>query len=112
MLPHLRRKLGQDHPVTLIAWFGIAQQLAERGDDAGAEKRTEFRYMLPDLRRKLGAEHPHTLAAVEWLDYIQAKKDDRSSATRPRRKVSNEKEGHRGRVGPAIRAENLQGDRA
>jgi len=83
MLPHLRRKLGPDHPVTLIAWFSIAQQLAARGDDAGAEK--EFRYMLPDLRRKLGADHPHTLAAIEWIDYIQAKKDDRSSATRPRR---------------------------
>ena len=82
MLPHLRRKLGPDHPVTLIAWFSITQQLAARGDDAGAEK--EFRYMLPDLRRKLGADHPHTLAAIEWIDYIQAKKDDRSSATRPR----------------------------
>jgi hypothetical protein len=45
--------------------------------------------MLPDLRRKLGVDHPHTLAAVECLDYIQAKKDDRSSATRPRRNVSN-----------------------
>jgi len=83
MLPHLRRKLGADHPVTLIAWFSVAQQLAARGDDAGAEK--EFRHMLPDLRRKLGADHPHTLAAGEWIDYIEAKKDDQSSATRPRR---------------------------
>ena len=82
MLPHLRRKLGPDQPVTLIAWFSIVQQMAARGDDAGAEK--EFRYMLPDLRRKLGADHPHTLAAVEWIDYIHAKKDGRSSATRPR----------------------------
>jgi hypothetical protein len=40
--------------------------------------------MLPDLRRKLGPDHPHTLAAVEWIDYIQAKKVGRSSATRPR----------------------------
>jgi serine/threonine protein kinase len=87
MLPHLRRKLGPDHPVTLIAWFGIAQQLAARGDDAGAEK--EFRHMLPHLRRKLGPDHPHTLAAIEWLDYIQAKKNDRSSTTQPRRKVSS-----------------------
>ena len=83
MLPHLRRRLGPDHLVTLIAWFSIAQQLAARGDDTGAEK--EFRYMLPDLRRKLGADHPHTLAAIEWIDYIQAKKDNRSAATRPRR---------------------------
>ena len=82
MLPHLRRKLGPDHPVTLIAWFSIAQQLAARGDDAGAEK--EFRYMLPHLRRKLGSDHPNTLAAIEWIDYIQARKDDRSAAPRPR----------------------------
>ena len=81
MLPHLRRKLGPDHAVTLIAWFSIAQQLAARGDHAGAEK--EFRYMLPHLRRKLGPDHPNTLAAIEWTDYIQAKKDDRSAAPRP-----------------------------
>ena len=81
MLPHLRRKLGPDQPVTLIAWFSITRQMAARGDDAGAVK--EFRYMLPDLRRKLGADHPHTLAAVEWIDFIEAKKHG-SSATRPR----------------------------
>ena len=81
MLPHLRRKLGPDQPVTLIAWFSIARQMAARGDDAGAEK--EFRYMLPDLRRKLGADHPHTLAAIEWIDYIEARKHG-SPATRPR----------------------------
>ncbi len=83
MLPHLRRKLGPDHAVTLIAWFSIAQQLAAHGDHAGAQK--EFRYMLPHLRRKLGPDHPNTLAAVEWIDYIEAKKDDRSAAPRPPR---------------------------
>ncbi|MGH3405986.1 MAG: protein kinase domain-containing protein [Streptosporangiaceae bacterium] len=82
MLPHLQRKLGQDHPITLIAWFNIAQQMAARGDHAGAEK--EFRYMLPGLQRKLGPDHPNTLAATEWIDHIQAKKDDRPSAPRPR----------------------------
>ena len=82
MLPHLRRRLGQDHQVTLIAWFSIAQQMAARGDDAGAEK--EFRYMLPYLRRTLGPDHLTTLAAIKWIDYIQRRKDDRSSATRPR----------------------------
>jgi len=81
LLPHLRRKLGPDHPDTLATWFSIAQQLAARGDHAGAEK--EFRYMLPHLRRKLGPDHPNTLAAIEWTDYIQAKKDDRSAAPRP-----------------------------
>ena len=82
LLPHLRRRLGPDHPDTLATWFSIAQQLAARGDDAGAEK--EFRYMLPHLRRKLGLDHPVTLAAIKWIDYIQAKKDDRSAAPRPR----------------------------
>ena len=82
LLPRLRRRLGPDHPDTLATWFSIAQQLAARGDDAGAEK--EFRYMLPHLRRRLGPDHPSTLAATEWIDYIQAKKDDRSTAPRPR----------------------------
>ena len=80
MLPHLRSRLGPDHPVTLIAWFRIAQQLAERGDDAGAEK--EFRDMLPHLRNGFGTDDPNTLAAIEWIDYIQAKKDDRTSDLR------------------------------
>jgi hypothetical protein len=68
--------------MTLIAWSIIAQQLAARGDHAGAEK--EFRDMLPQLQHQLGPDHPNTLAAIEWIDYIQAKKDDRSSAPRPR----------------------------
>jgi len=79
MLPHLQRKLSPGHQITLIAWFYIAQQLAARGDDAGAEK--EFRYMLPQLRRILGPDHPNTRAAI---DYLQAKKDHRPGAPRPR----------------------------
>ncbi len=82
LLTGLRRRLGADHPDTLATWFSIAQQMAVRGDHAGAEK--EFRYMLPHLQRKLGPDHPNTLAAAEWIDYIQARKDDRSSAPRPR----------------------------
>jgi serine/threonine protein kinase len=82
MLPHLRRKLGPDHPVTLTTWFNIAQQMAARGDHTGAEK--EFRYMLPHMRRGLGPDHPNTLAATEWINHIQANKDDRPSAPRPR----------------------------
>ena len=82
MLPHLRRRLGPDHPVTLVTWFSIAQELAACGDHAGAEK--EFRYMLPHLRRRLGPDHPSTLATIEWIDYIQANKDNRSSAPPPR----------------------------
>jgi serine/threonine protein kinase len=80
MLPHLRSRLGPDHPVTLIAWFRIAQHLAGRGDDARAEQ--EFRDMLPHLRNGFGADDPNTLAAIEWIDYIQAKKDDRTCALR------------------------------
>jgi hypothetical protein len=82
MLPHLRRRLGPDHPVTLSAWFSDARQLAARGDDTGAEK--EFRHLLPHLRRALGPDHPNTLTAVEWIDYLQARNDDRSSAPQPR----------------------------
>ena len=37
MLPHLERKLGRDHRVTLILWFSIAREMAARGDYAGAE---------------------------------------------------------------------------
>ena len=82
MLPHLQRQLGPDHPIALIAWCSLAQQMAARGDHAGAEK--EFRYMLPHLQRQLGPDHPKTLAATEWIDYIKAENNDRSSAPRPR----------------------------
>jgi hypothetical protein len=77
----LRRSLGPDHPATLTAWFGIARELAARGDHAGAEK--EFRYMLPYLRRKLGPDHPNTLTVSKWIDYIEAGKDGRPSVPRP-----------------------------
>jgi hypothetical protein len=70
MLPHLRRKLGLDHQVTLIAWFSMAQQMAARGDKAGAAK--EFRDMLPHLWRKLGPDHPDTRAAIDWIDRLSA----------------------------------------
>ena len=69
VLPHLERKLGPDHPVTLILWFSIAREMAARGDRAGAVD--EFRDMLPHLRRRLGPDHPDTLAAAEWIDDIQ-----------------------------------------
>jgi hypothetical protein len=63
VLPHLERRLGLDHPVTLTLWFSIAREMAERGDQAGAAK--EFRAMLPYLSRRLGPDHPHTRAAAE-----------------------------------------------
>ena len=63
VLPHLERRLGLDHPVTLTLWFSIAREMAERGDRAGAAK--EFRDMLPYLSRRLGPDHPHTRAAAE-----------------------------------------------
>jgi hypothetical protein len=65
VLPHLERKLGSDHPVTLVLWLSIAREMAARGDRAGAEK--EFRDLLPHLERKLGPDHPDTLAAAEWI---------------------------------------------
>jgi hypothetical protein len=69
MLPDLERKLGPDHPVTLILWFNIAQRMVARGDHAGA--RDEFRDMLPHLRRRLGPHHPDTMAAAKWIDSMQ-----------------------------------------
>jgi hypothetical protein len=63
VLPHLERRLGLDHPVTLTLWFSIAREMAERGDQAGAAK--EFRDMLPYLSRRLGPDDPHTRAAAE-----------------------------------------------
>ena len=73
VLPHLEQRLGPDHPVTLILWFGIAREMVARGNHAGAEN--EFRDMLPHLRRRLGSEHRDTLAATAWIDYLQGKKD-------------------------------------
>jgi Tetratricopeptide repeat len=75
VLPHLEQKLGPDHPVTLVLWFSIGQEMVARGDYARAEK--EFRDMLPYLRRNLGPDHPDTLAADEWINYIQGKEDSR-----------------------------------
>jgi hypothetical protein len=71
VLPHLERRLGSDHPVTIVLWFSIATEMAARGNHAGAAD--EFRDMLPILRRRLGRYHPDTLAAAEWIDYLQAK---------------------------------------
>jgi len=68
VLPHLERRLGRDHPVTLIARLGIAREMAARGEHAGAEQ--EFRGILPHLRRKLGPDHPDTLAAAEWVEAL------------------------------------------
>ena len=68
VLPHLERKLGPDHPVTLVLWFSIAREMAARGDHARALK--EFRDMLPHLERKLGPDHPDTLAAAEGIANI------------------------------------------
>jgi Tetratricopeptide repeat len=69
ILPHLERKLGPDHPVTLVLWFSMAREMAARGDHAGALK--QFRAMLPHLERKLGPDHPDTLTAAEWIANIQ-----------------------------------------
>ena len=77
VLPHLERKLGPDHPVTLVLWFSIAQEMVARGDYATAGD--EFRDMLPHLRQKLGPDHPDTLAADKWIDYLQSKENVLSS---------------------------------
>ncbi len=82
VLSRLERRLGPDHAVTLILWFSIAREMAAHGDHAGAK--AEFRDMLPHLRQGLGPDHPDTLAAIEWIDYLHGKKDERDAADQPR----------------------------
>jgi serine/threonine protein kinase len=62
-----RHTLGPDHPDTLATRFRLAQEMAARGDHAGAEE--EFRGLLTGLRRRLGPDHPDTLAA--WFSIAQ-----------------------------------------
>jgi serine/threonine protein kinase len=77
VLAYLERQpgLAADHPVTVILWVSIAREMAARGDYAGAEE--ELRDLLPHLKLTLGPDHPDTLAVLEWIDYLQGKKDDR-----------------------------------
>jgi hypothetical protein len=62
-----RYRPDPDHQDALSTRFSIAQQLAARGDHAGAER--EFRELLPRLRRGLGPDHPDTLAT--WFSIAQ-----------------------------------------
>ena len=80
VLAYLQRQPGLDHPVTVILWANIAKEMAARGDRGGAEE--EFRDLLPHLKLTLGPDHPDTLAALEWIDYLQGKKDDRPAEPR------------------------------
>ncbi len=80
VLAYLERQLGPDHPVTAILWVSIAREMAAGGDHAGAQE--EFRDLLPHLERALGPDHPDTLAALEWIDYLQGKRDDRLAEPR------------------------------
>jgi len=60
-LARQRHTLGPDHHDTLATRFSIAQQMAARGDHAGAEE--EFRAVFAARQRKLGPEHSETLLA-------------------------------------------------
>jgi hypothetical protein len=80
VLAYLQRQPGLDHPVTVILWVNIAREMAAGGDHGGAEE--EFRDLLPHLKLTLGPDHPDTLAALEWIDYLQGKKDDRPAEPR------------------------------
>jgi serine/threonine-protein kinase len=80
VLAYLQRKPGLDHPVTVILWLNIAKEMVARGDHAGAEE--EFRDLLPHLKLTLGRDHPDTLAALEWIDYLERKRKDRSAEPR------------------------------
>jgi hypothetical protein len=81
VLAYLQRQPGLNHPVTVILWVSIAREMVARGDHAGAEE--EFRDLLPHLTLTLGVDHPDTLAALEWIDYLQGKKNDQPA--KPRR---------------------------
>jgi hypothetical protein len=68
----------RDHPDTLITWFSIAQEMAARGEHAGAEE--EFRAVLPHLERKLGLDHPVTLTLWFSIAREMAERGDRDGA--------------------------------
>jgi tRNA A-37 threonylcarbamoyl transferase component Bud32/tetratricopeptide (TPR) repeat protein len=74
VLAYLQRQPGLDHPVTVILWANIAKEMVARGDLAGAEE--EFRDLLPHVKLTLGRDHPDTLAVLEWIDYLERKRND------------------------------------
>jgi hypothetical protein len=74
--PHARP--GPDDPDPSRSWFGVADQLAARGDHAGAER--EFRHALPKLRRSLGPDHPATLTAWFGIARELAARGDHAGA--------------------------------
>ena len=80
MLPHLERRLGRDHPDALAARFGVAQEMAARGDHAGAED--EFRAVLPHLERRLGLDHPVTLTLWFSIAREMAERGDQAGRSR------------------------------
>jgi len=95
-LARQRDTLGSDHPDTLATRFRLAQEMAARGDHAGAEE--EFRGLLTELRRRLGPDHPDTLAT--WFsiaqemaargDHARAEKEFRYVLPHLRRKVGQD----------------------
>ena len=109
VLAYLQRKPGLDHPVTVILWANIAKEMVARGDHAGAEE--EFRDLLPHLKLTMGRDHPDTLAVLEWIDYLERKRNDWPAETlrgpRERRLTpmpsAHPGEGHPGHGLPASR---------
>ena len=69
--------LGPDHPDTLIARFGVAQEMAASGDHAGAED--EFRHVFT-WQRALGADHQATLATRFSMAQQMAARGDHAGA--------------------------------
>ena len=78
ILPHLRRKLGPNHPDTLATQFSIAREMSARGDHAGAQE--EFRNVLPQLEQTLGRDHPVTLIARFNIAREMAARGDHAAA--------------------------------
>ena len=73
-----QRRLGLDHPDTLATRFSIAQEMAARGDHAGAED--EFRDVLAGQMRTLGPDHPDTLIVRFGIAREMAARGDRAGA--------------------------------
>jgi tetratricopeptide (TPR) repeat protein len=72
------RKLGPEHPDTLVSVNNLAAFLYAKGDYDGAAPL--FRQSLEARERKLGPEHPDTLIGVSWLGYVLQAKGDLAAA--------------------------------
>lgn len=72
------RRLGPDHPDTLVGRHRLARWRGEAGDPAGTAAALEE--LLADHLRMSGADHPDTLAARHHLAYWRGEAGDPAAA--------------------------------